>query len=226
MLRLRRPSGEARADVEVGVAAAMLDLRGIRLGEGCVSRGTSGRACLSLCAANTSSCCCCCGVGGILLLCCIIIVDVVVGKGGACFILNLFALLASVGLIVLAPSPLARPFEDMVLCLLFAFPEDGVTALALPSPLTLGLPSISPPRGGGCILRTLFARAWVFAVKVVGRGRDSGAVGMVVGWRVVARRGWLRLLVRERAGLREEWSMGVVGAMLFLDSRAPTATPL
>ena len=133
--------------------------------------------------------------------------------------LNLFALRASVGLIVLAPNPLARPL-DMVLCLLFEVPEDGVTSLTLlppPSPLTRGLPSVVSPRGGGCILRTLFARAWVLAVKGARRGRVSGARrgrvsgALTGGWRVVRRRGWLRLLVRERAGLRVEEMFSIGG---------------
>ena len=101
--------------------------------------------------------------------------------------LSLFARRASVGLMVLAPSPLARPLET-VLCLLLPLPlpcpfalteEEGVPSL----PHSLrpsGISALLRGGAGGCImLFTLFARPCAMADEVDER-RGVGSGGAVV----------------------------------------------
>jgi hypothetical protein len=171
-------SGEARA--EDGVEE--LVFRGIRLGDGCASLGSSGSL-----------------DEGIALALPAVVAAVAVaaayvrlfigfgisspgvgpeGIGGACIMEILFSLLASVGLIVLAPSPDARP-EAAIDCRRLP-DEDGVCALWLPpfeeSFDLLGVFGSEPPpseRGGGCKDLTLFCRDCVVACSVETREVES-----------------------------------------------------
>lgn len=171
------------------MGVALLVLRGISEGDGCVSRGNSGLAN----GFGTSSC----GVGGPK--------GRLVGMGGAAIDI-LLSRRASVGLTVLAPNPLALP--DTVDCRLLP-DEDGVCSRFWPlfeTGLSFGVSGSA--RGGGCRLLTLFARDCVVAVNVDRRG--SSAPADAEGWMVV-RRALLRLLVRARDDLRFG-STGVEGA--------------
>ena len=120
-------SGEARA--EDGVAE--LVFRGIRLGEGCVSLGSSGSldgaAVLAVLVALATFAE---AAAYVRLFIGFGISSPGVGPegiGGACIIEILFSLLASVGLIVLAPRPEARP-DAAIDCRRFP-DDDGVCAL-------------------------------------------------------------------------------------------------
>ena len=176
------PSGDSRADVGV----ALLVMRGIKLGLGCVSLGSSGIGSAEFNGFGISSC----GVGVWALG--------KVGMGGGCIILLRCCRFASVGLTVLAPSPEARP--DASDCRLLP-DEEGVCALFWLA-FEAGLPFEGVfgscwSRGGGCRLLTLFCRDCVVAVSVERRGISGPAD--VEGWMVV-RLALLKLLVRASAG--------------------------
>ena len=140
-----------------------------------------------------------CGVGGVLLL-----KFDIVGIGGGFIVLSRFNLRASVGLMVLAPSPEARPDakdcrrlpDDDGVCSPFCvFFDDGFGAA------DVGVKAGSfCSRGAGCRLFTLFWRDCVVAVRV--DVRDSSAPGRVEGAMVVRLLPLVRLLLRISDGFR------------------------
>lgn len=176
-------SGDARA--EVGVRLVVLTFLAAGLGEGWVSRGKSGKR-----GAGISSC----GDGGPL--------GIPLGIGGTCIIESRLSRRVSVGLIVLAPRPLALPEAAIDWRLLPD--EDGVVERM--SLFTLLFPGDRPPagvfgsgsRGGGCRLLTLAWREAVVAVKVEVRG--SSAPAEALGW-IVVRLALFRLLDRANEAL-------------------------
>lgn len=196
-----RPSGDARADVGV----VLLVLLGIKLGLGCARRGISSFI------GGISSC------GGPALP-----FDTLLGSGGACIMDILFRRRASVGLIVRAPKPDARP-ETVDWRLLPD--EDGVLArLGFPfeTGRELGVFG-SGSRGGGCRLFTLFARDCVVAVTVDKRG--SSAPADVDGCIVVRLEDLVRLFVRASEDFSVESGALGNGCDAFLPSIMDAITP-
>lgn len=134
----------------------------------------------------------------------------------------LLSRLASVGLIVRAPSPEARP--EIVDWRLFP-DEEGVWArfwLFFEVERALGVFG-SGSRGGGCKLFTLFARDCVVAVNVAFRGSSAPAV---VGCMVVRREALVRLLVRVWPAFNAESAAALEsGWLAFLPSIMEAMTP-
>lgn len=183
----------------------LLVLLGIKLGLGCARRGISSFI------GGISSCC-----GAVFAL------DMLLGRGGACIMDILLRRRASVGLIVRAPRPDARP--ETVDCRLLP-DEDGVVA-RLGFPFETGREVGvfgSGSRGGGCKLLTLFARDCVVAVTVEERG--SSAPANVDGCMVVRLDDLVRLFVRAIEDFKVESGALVKGCDAFLPSIMDAITP-
>lgn len=183
----------------------LLVLLGIKLGLGCARRGISSFI------GGISSCC-----GPVLAL------DMLPGRGGACIMDILLRRRASVGLIVRAPRPDARP--ETVDCRLLP-DEDGVVA-RLGFPFETGREVGvfgSGSRGGGCKLLTLFARDCVVAVTVEERGSSTPA--NVDGCMVVRLDDLVRLFVRASEEFMVESGALGKGCDAFLPSIMDAITP-